>query len=117
MCSLLLKDLSADFYLLSLQLVLCRVAALKSLRISSKVQVICSFWSFRISEDILRNQKLVIGQDSFSTQCILCPISIILVFVSTTLLNGRVTDETLIVETAVYGPSPFSLTDVNWTAT
>ena len=31
MCSLLLKDLSFNFYLLLLQLVLCRVAALKSL--------------------------------------------------------------------------------------
>ena len=30
-CSLLLKDLSFNFYLLLLQLVLCRVAALKSL--------------------------------------------------------------------------------------
>ena len=31
MCSLLLKDLSFNFYLLLLQLMLCRVAALKSL--------------------------------------------------------------------------------------
>ena len=31
MCSLFLKDLCSNFYLLLLQLVLCRVAALKSL--------------------------------------------------------------------------------------
>ena len=41
----------------------------KSPRTSSIVQVIFSFWSFEISEDILRNQKLIIGQDSFSNQC------------------------------------------------
>ena len=64
MCSLLLKDLS---YLLLLQLVLCRVAALKkSTRTSSIVQVIVSVWYVEISEDILRNQKLIIGQESFS---------------------------------------------------
>ena len=31
------------------------------------MQVIFSFWSFEIREDILRNQKLIIGQDSFLT--------------------------------------------------
>ena len=30
-------------------------------RTSSIVQVIFSFWSFEISEDILRNQKFIIG--------------------------------------------------------
>ena len=30
-------------------------------RTSSIVQVIFSFWSFEISEDILRNQTLIIG--------------------------------------------------------
>ena len=30
------------------------------------VQVIFSFWPFEISEDILRNQKFIIGLDSFS---------------------------------------------------
>ena len=40
----------------------------KSPRTSSIVQAIFSFWSFEISEDILRNQKLIIGQDSFSNQ-------------------------------------------------
>ena len=43
----------------------------KSHRTSSNVQVIFSFWSFEISEDILRNQKLFIGQDSFSNQCLI----------------------------------------------
>ena len=33
----------------------------KSPRTSSIVQVIFSFWSFEISEDILRNQKFIIG--------------------------------------------------------
>ena len=33
---------------------------------SSIVQVIFPFWPFEISEDILRNQKFVIGLDSFS---------------------------------------------------
>ena len=49
------------FYLLLLQLVLCRLAALKSL-------YIFSFWSFEISEGILRNQKSIIGLDSFTYQ-------------------------------------------------
>ena len=33
----------------------------KSPRTSSIVQVIFSVWSFEISEDILRNQKFIIG--------------------------------------------------------
>ena len=33
----------------------------KSPRTSSIVQVIFSFWSFEISEDILRTQKFIIG--------------------------------------------------------
>ena len=43
----------------------------KSPRTSSIVQVLFSFWSFEISEDILRNQKLNFGQDSFSYQCLI----------------------------------------------
>ena len=39
-------------------------------RTSSIVQVMFSFWSFEISEDILRNQKFIIGLDSFSDQCL-----------------------------------------------
>ena len=34
----------------------------------SIVQDIFSFWSFEIREDILRNQKIVIGLDSYSNQ-------------------------------------------------
>ena len=41
---------------------------IKSARTSSIVQIIFSFWSFQISEDILRNQKFLIGLDSFSNQ-------------------------------------------------
>ena len=37
-------------------------------RTSSIVQIIFSFWSFEISEGILRNQKIIIGLDSFSNQ-------------------------------------------------
>ena len=39
----------------------------KSPRISSIVQIISFFWSFEISEDILRNQIFIIGLDSFLT--------------------------------------------------
>ena len=42
----------------------------KSSRTSSIVQIIFSFWSFEISEGILRNQKIIIGLDSFSNQCL-----------------------------------------------
>ena len=57
--------------------------------ISSIVQIIFSFWSFEISEGILRNQKIIIGLDSFSNQRfnLVGPICILLVFVSTTLLK------------------------------
>ena len=40
----------------------------KSPRTSSIVQIIFCFWSFEISEGILRNQKIIIGLDSFSNQ-------------------------------------------------
>ena len=40
----------------------------KSPRTSSIVQIIFSYWSFEISERILRNQKITIGLDSFSNQ-------------------------------------------------
>ena len=48
-----------------------------------------SFRSFDISEGILRNQKIIIGLESFSKQRvnIFDPIWILQVFVSTTLLN------------------------------
>ena len=41
---------------------------LRKQRTSSIVQVIFSFWSFEIREDILRNQKFIIGSDSFCNQ-------------------------------------------------
>ena len=47
------------FYLLSLQLVLCRVAALKTARTSSIVLFIFYFWYLEISRNILRNQKIL----------------------------------------------------------
>ena len=61
----------------------------KSPRTSSIVQIIFSFWSFEISQGILRYQKIVIGLDSFSNQSFLYfdPFWIILVFVSTTLMK------------------------------
>ena len=40
-------------------------------RISSIVQIIFSFWPFEISGDILRNQKSIIGLDSFSKQLLI----------------------------------------------
>ena len=39
----------------------------KSPRTSSIVQIIFSFWSFEIGGGILRNQKILIGLDSFLT--------------------------------------------------
>ena len=63
-----LKGSQIYFYLLILQLVLSHVAAIKSPRTSSIVQIIFSFRSFEISEDILRNQKIIIGLDTFSNQ-------------------------------------------------
>ena len=60
----------------------------KSPRTSSIVQIIFSFLSFEISEGILRNQKITIGLESFSNQRLnIDPIWILLVFVSTALLN------------------------------
>ena len=59
-------------------------------RTSSIVQIIFSLWSFEISEGILRNQKIIIGLDSFSNHClnIFGPIWFLLVFVLTTLLKN-----------------------------
>ena len=62
----------------------------KSPRTSSIVQILFSFRSFGISEGILRNQKIIIGLESFSKKQrfnIFDPIWILQVFVSTTLLN------------------------------
>ena len=58
----------------------------KSPRTSTIVQIIFSFWSFEISEGILRYQKLIIGLDQFSNQRLyIWFVLIILVFVSTSL--------------------------------
>ena len=56
---------------------------------SSIVQIIFSFWSFVVSEGILRNQKFLIGLESFSNQHFkyFDSVWIILVFVSTILLK------------------------------
>ena len=60
----------------------------KSPRTSSIVQIIFHFWSFDISEDILRNQNNIISLDSYSYQLLIFgPIWIIIVFVSTILLK------------------------------
>ena len=40
----------------------------KSSRTSPIVQIIFSFWSFQISEGILRKQKIIMGLESFSYQ-------------------------------------------------
>ena len=54
-------------------------------RTSFIVQIIFSFWSFEISEGILRNKKIIDGKDSFFNQRfnIFGPFWILLVFVST----------------------------------
>ena len=68
---LLLKDLSFIYicYYCSWCCVSCG-GPKKSPRTSSIVQIIFSFpfWPFEISEGILRNQKIIIGLDSFSNQ-------------------------------------------------
>ena len=53
------------------------------------MQIIFFFWSFEISEGILRNQKIIIGLESFSNQRFntFGPYLEFNSFVSTTLLN------------------------------
>ena len=60
-----------------------------SSRTSTIVQLIFHFWSFEISERILRNQKLTIGLDSYSRQFIYLDLIwiYISVFVSTAYLK------------------------------
>ena len=60
---------------------------------SSIVQIIFSFWSSEIIEGILRNQKNIIGLDSFSNQLFiyLVPFLIIIVFVSTIFKSCKIT--------------------------
>ena len=68
-CSLLLKDLSFNFYLLLVQLLVVPYGACKSSSSNSPiVQIIFFFWSFDISEGILRNLKIMIGLDTSSNQ-------------------------------------------------
>ena len=50
----------------------------QSLHTSSIMQFIFSFWYFEISEDIPRNQKIIISLDTVSNQC--------LIYLDTTLL-------------------------------
>ena len=68
---------------------LCRGAALKVSPYIIHSADYIFLWSFEIREGILRNQKIIIGKDSFSNQRFntFGPIWIILVFVSTTLLK------------------------------
>ena len=40
-------------------------------RTSSIVQIIFSYWSLEISEGILKNEKIIIGLDSFSNLCLI----------------------------------------------
>ena len=54
-------------YLLLLQLVLCRLAALKSPRTSSIVQIIFSFWS----GNILTIQKVILCLETYILDSIL----------------------------------------------
>ena len=92
-------------------------------RISTTVQFIFHFWSFEISEHILRNQNLIISLDSYCRQRFthLDPILIYINLwidclseihkIATGFLwfslqsHYRVTDEAFIAETSKYGPS------------
>ena len=67
-CSLLLKDLSLLLFAITAAGVVPCGGPKTSPRISSIVQIIFSFWSFDVSESILKSQKLIIGLDSFSNQ-------------------------------------------------
>ena len=66
--SLLLKDLSFILFAITAAGVVPCGGLKKSPRTSSVVQIIFSFWYFEISEGILRNEKIIIGLDSFSNQ-------------------------------------------------
>ena len=67
-CSLLLKDLSFILFAITAAGVVPCGGPKKSPRTSSVVQIIFSVRSFEISEDILRNQKIIIGLETFSNQ-------------------------------------------------
>ena len=87
-----LKGSQFYFYLLTAGVVSCHsCGGPKKTHSSSIVQIIFSFWSSEISDGILRNQKFIIGLDSFSNQTmyihVIGSVWIILVFVSTILLK------------------------------
>ena len=68
-CSMLLKDLSSILFAITAAGGVPCGGPKKSPRTSFIVQVIFSFWSFEISEGILRKQKkFIIGFDSFANQ-------------------------------------------------
>ena len=72
LCNTELKDLSFVFLfaITATGVVPCGSPKM-SPRTSSIVPIIFSFWSFEISEGILRNQKIIIGLDSFSNQSLI----------------------------------------------
>ena len=66
MLTLLLKELTFTLYLLfTAACVVPCGGPKKSRHTSSIVQIIFSFWSFEISDDILRNQKFILSLDTF----------------------------------------------------
>ena len=69
MCSLLLKEHIFVFLLAFIAAGVVLYGGRKtSPRTSTIVQFIFHVWSFEISEDVLRNQNLIIGLDSYSRQ-------------------------------------------------
>ena len=70
MCSLLLKELFCILFAFTAAGVVQCGGRKTSLLTSTIVQFIFHFWSFEVSERILRNQKLTIGLDSYSRQVI-----------------------------------------------
>ena len=89
MCSLILKDLSFNFYLLLLQLVLCRVAALKSLPVHHPLcRLHFPFGPLRSARVFSGIRNLLSVKIHFLPIFnIFGPIKIILVFVSSTMLK------------------------------
>ena len=69
MCSLLLKERTFEFLFAFIAAGVVQCGGRKrSPRTSTIVQFIFHFWSFEISEHILRNQNLIIGLDLYSRQ-------------------------------------------------
>ena len=65
---MLLTDLSLFLFAIAAAGVVPCGGPKKSPRTSSIVRIIFFFWSSEINEGILRNQKFIIGLDSFSNQ-------------------------------------------------